>query len=1666
MLNNAQFFFINLTRTDDKGRTVLSAVDVNIPGTSTVNAPWGSDPMPASTRLPDRAKMYTGVTGTIGTTWSSFFGPLGSSSIQRPQDAPAGPQPEPGASFGAVVPAGWRRVVPPWQNGINEALNRWTYTEHSPQGPVRIEHSPDVTGKSEATLITYIQLRFGSGSSERAEMQVRTAKDVRLSAPGAVDGVPGSHGQVDTLDESGLKDSRVVRWKGPAVVESWVSADSFPTTGVWSSTSGGNIADRTSLGSMAQDGQLYLLWEDVRKLDIARDESGTPRELSIKDGNASGEPTRSTEVLINNLGEVSRTEHPDGTITRNVYDFRGQLLRVYRGTADGHAYWGTTEPLQSGQTWCEWAAGPAVNDNLVLTESRSYGSGFSSTELAQGVQYISSNQLTHDAYQITRVRKFHDRVPNQYNLDPSTCLTPAANQSWDPGSSLTEYRYDRRVRQSEVRQYGIGVNHATPAPDQAVMLQTVTWFDHQDRPVVVATYGPGTTLLPVTSSLHPRSRSVGSVPPSALAILQESDPLTLSETVYNARGGVYESREYKQDGDSNEYMSTRTFYDYMDRPIRVVRPNGREDRTVYNAIDQMVAQVEVANPPDAATPAAAIDVERTSFEYDGKGNQVIRRSLVRVDNTSGEPRLVAGVNAVESVTYSWYDAAGRAVATAELGTNTQSLADNHPDHHRFITSPGVSFPALTGENAILPLVVNLQVADVPRRGHIIAGQATEVTALQPLCVPPTWSKARVTRFGYDKDGRQVIVIHPSGAATETMYSRFGDVTSVVEWASAAQDTALRVTAYGYDSAGRLTHIASLPNDTASSIRDMLVPGSTGWGRYVSAPPGATGAQPGLQVWFPNTGSASAHRQITEIRYGAVVVNRQGQEFTPQQGYGPDAKSNRHNGWIGTVLFPDPQTGLPSNNPRDQLQFKYLIGGEVFERRDGRGIGIQHTYDAMGRRVATRVVGSSGQPFTIDSELSTALGHPQHSRPTDMVASMTFVYDALGRLTSARSFGPSSQPSPPALSQSDWRYDEWGNLVEDAHLYGPEGPDRPRMVVGYDWTTAPQNVAPPTGIRRNTNRLSAIRYPDRVHNPAVELRRRIQFDYSSSVDNGLSRIRALFDQPNSAASLPSDLNTLRQVALFGYVGSDTRVRTEYNRPGSTTAQPNPAPAVVYDLGAFSGSNGVGVRGLDAHGRLRDMRWGPAGAWGVAPTVRRQSLAYDASANIRASVVETSSPTPGFRGHSWSYGYDRLNRLTGAVMGTPVLQGQLLEGSLNTVENVHTHCVPGSPVQIPSVAMETQTPLPLNFAWTLDPLGNWAGGTWSSGAPPSVVEPGLRVTGNIMGDDVDRQSNQTHRVSSFNAIEESLLSWGLHGPGASVQTLHAHFIRDAAGNLLADDRYLYLYDAFNRLVLVRQRGSMATPATGPPQPILNSSSAWAGTPGPVIVHYMHDALNRVVRSQRPEVPTAAPGITYNRIERHAYDGQRRLATVRVDQQLSTTGEESQSRVKYDGDTPSGPAQVIATVFEYVWGPGNGLGGVDELVGVFQGEELTTPLLDHAGSVVGWVNAAGQVIEHRVFDPYGRVARRIGVGSTEIPVGHQGLIHETLDYAQGTNHLGLPSGPRLFEPWSRHVVLNRSRAYLAPGSLGGSSLASTAVPLVRIKWTTVVWLLRVATQKCHGT
>ncbi|MCB9844664.1 MAG: AHH domain-containing protein [Phycisphaeraceae bacterium] len=908
-----------------------------------------------------------------------------------------------------------------------------------------------------------------------------------------------------------------------------------------------------------QAGQVELLSELVPLYDSSGRMSGLNAE-----GTEGEEPVKA-RIAFDAFGAVNRERHPDGTVSRNVNDPLGRLERVYRGTKDIHEYWGTGTPGQPAQ----W------DDNLVLVEKRYYSDGTPTG----GADTIEGGP--NDAGQLLGVRRLRGKPDNQYEqYDGNGDLI--APSSEDTDGFLERFGYDWRMRHVWTQRLGEDPDGDDPEePD--VLTHTFTWLDNLDRVRFVATYGADAPNE--DPNLDPRLLDESCQTPNEAADIISGHTVggqglrRLSETIYNSRGQVEEQREYDVgDASGESYLSTLTFYDHADRPIWTRQPNGLIQRTVYDALGRQVRGVTaVVDEFDVETV-----LTQTLTGYDEFGHIASIQTRERLhDAAPGDP--LDETNSVASYVYQYHDRDGRLLSSVDLGTGS--------DDDQFVEEPDAPErpPGFTGGEASHPRWVHL------------GGWERELEQL------PEWIK--LTSYEYDREGRQVAIMHPDGSRTTNVYDSLGQLVLMAENVTATTSSERRRTAYQYRD-GRLIKIAAI----------------------LEGPSTPTNSQEVGFVFEFDDGSA----QITEFRYGAEVVQRD-----------PDTGDltviSRNGAWIGSVHFPDTATGQPAEDP--DLSFQYYSDGLLATRTDARGVTFTHVYDALGNRVQTL------------ADMSAWTGD---TAPADRIDRIDFTYDLpTGELLD--SLASTDGDPQEIVAHTRYAYDPRGNLLKEIQQHGQaideQDPDDSPHIL-YAWTFAGA-IPNQTGGPQNFDRLDSMAYPVR---PGGTDRRTVSLQYGAAadIDDLASRVTRISDDELTTAE------GYEFLAAYAYAGSMRRVIQTYGygqngTPSDETDDTIAGQWLAWDAHDPTGpppatppsAPGDGYPALDRFGRTTTLSY-RGGAASQREALRwSASYGYDAADSRAWQRISQDDPlNPGTlfdNTRSSLFAYDGLRRLTNSELG---------------------------------------------------------------------------------------------------------------------------------------------------------------------------------------------------------------------------------------------------------------------------------------------------------------------------------------------------------------------------------------------------------------------------------
>ncbi|HMN39723.1 MAG TPA: GC-type dockerin domain-anchored protein [Phycisphaerales bacterium] len=1387
------------------------------------------------------------------------------------------------------------------------------------------------------------------------------------------------------------------------------------------------------------------------------------------------------------FGLVAKRIEPSQTLHRTVTNPLGQLIAEFKGTGD------------NSDCWQDGGQGNVPN-NMVLTARHFYGDGINNIRQPVLTRHYRNALYCADT-------DYHGHGNSAFASDRT---------GWEDA-----YGYDRRGRRCVVEMYGTPtheqlVGDPRPQPDQTqptgsmygeadwnsanpsrLLRAEYTWYDHQDRVRFNATFAPADAEAlrgqGDDNAVNPRARNVYAKGDPTAADILAFNPLRLTENVYNDRGELEEVLEYDVKDSSRQgtlaHTSTRMYYDHKGRVINRLTAGGRWERMTYDAIGRLVSTSVLRGEMIEVPGENAYEIERTDNVYHENG-QVERSShVVRVvpaEDPSSIATLIAGPqgNAVRSDTLTWFDDDARPIAMASLGTGSPGSSD----------APNGTF--------------SNQSADPPPRPSDPGNTIYQT--------PPEWDGAthqwnghglpdyaQISTTSYDDAGRERTARAPDGVLTVKEYDGLGRVVLEKTFPADADPSTdiqrAQVVAYEYRD-GKLVKIAAprpghlsssnsrprFTNNTDPSIQiTELVYGNAPYtDRYgfhhdelsadvldESGSPVSKDYDLLYGIRFPAGGCRCDVNNSGDITVQDIFdfLNLWFANNDPRADFNGDGQVSVQDifDFLSCWFSPPPDCRRVWNtalNGGVDIKFDYTIDGQIHSRSDLTRVSgspnlvrrqIAFSYDHLGRRVGIDV--TSGGVEIADS-----------------VERTRYFYDPLDRLLKATAEARDHALDcfyPVATSVFD--HDSFGDLASELLLHGPE---RRELVdpLRYNWQylitasgSSSTNGAGPVIVPR----LQSMVNPwgsgyDGSARADGSHRASVGFSYAPPdpqgysapwLDSAMHRVRSLAWNATSDGS-----GTSIAIARYAYAGAALRAALVLGPGANPSTQQDAVTQSNYRPGTTTlGTSDGSLPGLDRFGRVFDLAY--VGGVSGSDVLARRQLKYDDSRGgllVAERVTQQyvgGGPPHGTTGadRSWFYGYDTFGRLASAATGT-------LNATWEFDSNNHR-------------VMEQ--------AWKLDELGNWFGtGSGNAFDPAGIRETLFDVSGNPATDIL-----RTHKTNARNEIDSQVYQGRDHGtPATPVEVKYAY---DPAGRMVYDGRVVYEYDAFGRLVQVREvlKGFSIDPSGSFTIP----TDAYTGR---LIAHYSYDALGRVVRTQRP-TDQQAHQLTITDLY---YDG------VRVVQEVgwaSVTGRDPGNggyygylprmakEVSGDGLDNAGESDEDRTCEvnppgdwrwdarrlerEYVW-HSDPSAYVDECAaqlvytdahswdGSSEHGDDTTPtvlyvLTDHNANVVGLADIAGTLRAQYSYTPYGecRAAEYFADGSNwsveaiaaarSNRLGHQGLRTERFDRpwegpldvdAQDVEHTG---------PY-RAVCHNRNRIYdPVEGRFTGSDPNGLGLPVL---------------------
>ena len=148
-----------------------------------------------------------------------------------------------------------------------------------------------------------------------------------------------------------------------------------------------------------------------------------------------------------------------------------------------------------------------------------------------------------------------------------------------------------------------------------------------------------------------------------------------SETLYDNRGQVYETRVYEvdpYDGTVGAYLPSYAWYDAAGRTIKTADGNGLFQKMEYDGLSRVAVaytcfDVDETAYADADDVTGDTVVEQTRYYYDEAGRMVATAAFQRLPDDAATTGALDATNSYATASVVWYDGLGRTVASVNYG---------------------------------------------------------------------------------------------------------------------------------------------------------------------------------------------------------------------------------------------------------------------------------------------------------------------------------------------------------------------------------------------------------------------------------------------------------------------------------------------------------------------------------------------------------------------------------------------------------------------------------------------------------------------------------------------------------------------------------------------------------------------------------------------------------------------------------------------------------------------------------------------------------------------------------------------------------------------------------------------------------------------------------------
>lgn len=348
-----------------------------------------------------------------------------------------------------------------------------------------------------------------------------------------------------------------------------------------------------------------------------------------------------TSMAYDSRGQLKRTQDPNGTITRYLYDVRTNLVATYVGTDDTPTtnYWSPVTTFTPTNGTNAWTSANIAGTNMVRTSGATYDvDGNRRTEITFTGTDAASGRTTYNWYD------WRDRLV----ASKSGAAVDLAGQP-DPS--------------------GEGTNVQRPL--------VVYAFDNRNILTSVSQYdGDGVTITFSGGALSP---------------VDAGKLWGLTTSARDEMGREYAAKTFSVDPvngtySTSAYVGTFTWYDNRGNAVKVESPGGLVTKSVYDGASRNTVAYYTDGGGDPApgvtnnwsaaltvTGDNVLEQQETQFDRDGRPVLTTDRQRYHNDTHTGALGSVTSTGSVAkarvSYTAYFYDAAARLTDTLEVGTN-------------------------------------------------------------------------------------------------------------------------------------------------------------------------------------------------------------------------------------------------------------------------------------------------------------------------------------------------------------------------------------------------------------------------------------------------------------------------------------------------------------------------------------------------------------------------------------------------------------------------------------------------------------------------------------------------------------------------------------------------------------------------------------------------------------------------------------------------------------------------------------------------------------------------------------------------------------------------------------------------------------------------------------